>query len=64
MDHVIETSSQKNWEELISLINSTFPVLTQTRFSELNLVKLAELYKTIQTELAWNAKINSDTNTH
>ncbi len=64
INHVIETTSEKSWDSFISLIYSTFPIFTQPRFAKLNLVKLAETYKDIQTELAWAAKINSDTNTH
>ncbi len=64
IDHVIGTSSEKSWDALMRLIYSTFPILTQPRSSKLDLVKLAEIYKTIQTELAWSAKTNSDTNTH
>lgn len=64
INHVIETSSEKNWDALMRLIYSTFPILTQPRSSKLDLVKLAKVYRSIKTELIWSAKTNSDTNTH
>ena len=64
INHVIVTTFEKSWDSFASLIYSTFPIFTQPRFSQLNLVQLAKIYKDIQTELAWAAKINSDTNTH
>ena len=64
VDYAINTSSGKKWEELVSLVCSTYPFLTKQKSPELNLVELAKLYIQTQQEMAWAAKKNSDTNTH
>jgi predicted nucleic acid-binding OB-fold protein len=45
LDFVIEKSAQKNWDEFIRLVYSTYPIATQERFSELDLVALAREYE-------------------
>jgi predicted nucleic acid-binding OB-fold protein len=45
LDFVIEKSAQKNWDEFIRLVYSTYPIATQERFSELDLVELAREYE-------------------
>lgn len=44
LDFVIEKTHFLNWSEFISLIYSTYPVVTQKRYSLLNLEELAKLY--------------------
>ncbi len=45
LDFVIEKSASKNWDEFIRLVYSTYPIATQERFSELDLVELAREYE-------------------
>lgn len=45
LSFVIDSTASKNWEQFIQLVYSTYPVLTQERYSVLNLVELAEAYK-------------------
>ncbi len=45
LDFVISTSASKNWDDFIKLVYSTYPIVTQERFSKLDLVGLAEKYE-------------------
>lgn len=45
LDFVISTSASKNWDDFIKLVYSTYPIITQERFSKLDLVKLAGEYE-------------------
>jgi hypothetical protein len=45
LDFVIEKSAEKNWDEFIRLVYSTYPIATQERFSDLDLVNLAQEYE-------------------
>jgi hypothetical protein len=45
LDHVIKATSPKNWDEFIQLVYSTYPILTQPRFSKLDLVALATRFR-------------------
>lgn len=51
LDSVIETTKRQSWNEFIRLVYSTYPVMTQDRFSTLNLVALARSYAEDQTSL-------------
>jgi hypothetical protein len=44
LDSIIETTNRQSWNEFIRLIYSTYPVMTQDRFSPLNLAALARGY--------------------
>lgn len=46
LDFVIEKTCRLNWTEFINLIYSTYPVVTQPRYTYFDLVKLAKEYKT------------------
>lgn len=46
LDFVIEKTYRLNWTEFINLIYSTYPVVTQHRYTYFDLVKLAKEYKT------------------
>lgn len=46
-DFVIRATKQKNYEDFIQLIYSTFPIISNDRYSDLNLVELAQRYKEI-----------------
>lgn len=46
-DFVIGATKQKNYEDFIQLIYSTFPIIANDRYSDLNLVELAQRYKEI-----------------
>jgi hypothetical protein len=45
LDFVINSSACKNWDDFIKLVYSTYPIVTQERFSKLDLVKLAKEYE-------------------
>jgi len=45
LDYVISSSASKNWDDFIKLVYSTYPIVTQDRFSKLDLVKLAREYE-------------------
>lgn len=45
LDWVVDKSRQMPWNRFIRLVYSTYPILTQDRGTELNLVKLATEYK-------------------
>jgi hypothetical protein len=44
IDSVIASTAEKNWNEFIRLVYSTYPIITQNRFSKLDLVELARRY--------------------
>lgn len=45
LDFVIDSTHTKTWNEFIALVYGTYPIRTQPRFSELDLVSLAKHYK-------------------
>lgn len=45
LDDIIEMTGPLNWQQFIKLIYSTYPILTQDRYSRLDLVPLAHEYK-------------------
>lgn len=45
LDHVIETTKYKTYTGFIKLVYSTFPIVSQSRYTELDLVALASKYK-------------------
>ena len=44
-DFVIDATKEKNYEDFIQLVYSTYPVMSSSRYSDLNLVGLAQEYK-------------------
>lgn len=44
LDYVIESTSAKYWDDFIEIVYSTYPVVTQERYTPLNLEKLAKTY--------------------
>ena len=46
-DFVINATKQKNYEDFIQLVYSTYPVISNDRYSDLDLVGSAEKYKEI-----------------
>lgn len=46
-DFVINATKQKNYEDFIQLVYSTYPVISNDRYSDLDLVESAEKYKQI-----------------
>lgn len=48
LDHVIEVTAPKYWNDFIQLVYSTYPIVTQPRFAKLDLVALAQEYKADQ----------------
>lgn len=47
VDFVINATKSKNYEDFIRLVYSTYPVITHDKYSELDLVPLADEYKRI-----------------
>jgi len=47
VNFVINATKSKNYEDFIKLVYSTYPVITNDKYSELDLVRLAEEYKKI-----------------
>ncbi len=45
LDHVIETTSKLYWNDFIALVYSTYPIRTEPRYSQLDLVALASEYR-------------------
>jgi uncharacterized protein YwgA len=45
LDFVINTTKSKFWDDFIRLVYSTYPIVTQSRFSTLDLEDLARRYK-------------------
>ncbi len=45
LDFVIESTAPKHWDDFIRLVYSTYPIVTQPRGSQLDLVKLAQDYR-------------------
>lgn len=51
LDFVIKATATKNWSAFIQLVYSTYPIRSQPRFSDLDLVTLANDYVREQYEL-------------
>jgi hypothetical protein len=51
LDSIIASTAEKNWNEFIRLVYSTYPIITQDRFSKLDLVELARRYAEDQASL-------------
>lgn len=45
VDFVIDATKAKNYEDFIKLVYSTYPVITNSKYSQLDLVSLAKDYK-------------------
>ena len=45
LDHVIEQTKPLTWQPFINLVYSTYPIATQPRYQELDLVALAKSYR-------------------
>lgn len=50
LDFVIRATKDKNYEEFIKLVYSTYPVVSNSRYSDLDLVKMARDYKALALE--------------
>jgi len=50
VDFVINATKSKNYEDFIKLVYSTYPVLTSSKYSPLDLVSSAQQYKKILAE--------------
>jgi hypothetical protein len=51
LDFIIEKTARKTWADFITLVYSTYPIITQIRFSDLDLVTLAQEYKQVKSSL-------------
>ena len=47
LDFVIESTKSKNYEDFIKLVYSTYPVVSSSKYNDLDLVKMAKEYKEI-----------------
>lgn len=56
LDFVISATKDKNYEDFIRLVYSTYPVVSQSRYSDLDLVTLAKEYKEISAHAKLAAK--------
>ncbi len=45
---MINATKNKNWEDFIRLVYSTYPCVTQPKGSQLNLVELAKKYEKVR----------------
>jgi hypothetical protein len=54
-DFVIDATKQKNYEDFIQLVYSTFPVISNDRYSDLDLVDLAKKYQELLAKSSSNA---------
>lgn len=50
LEYVVKATKDKYWDEFIRLVYSTYPILTEPRFSTLDLVALAEEYRATRGE--------------
>lgn len=51
LNHVIEETAPLYWNDFIKLVYSTYPILANDRYAELNLEELARRYKKEQRQL-------------
>lgn len=51
LDHVIEKTSRRNWDDFIKLVYSTYPILSNQKGAELDLERLAHEYVEEQDKL-------------
>ncbi|EKT4489718.1 Panacea domain-containing protein [Shewanella algae] len=47
LDFVIESTKSKNYEDFIKLVYSTYPVVSSSKYNDLDLVKMAQEYREI-----------------
>lgn len=47
LDFVISSTKRKNYEDFIKLVYSTYPVVSSSRYSDLDLISMAKEYKSI-----------------
>ena len=52
LQFVIDRTAEKSWDAFISLVYSTYPIITQLRYADLDLVSLAQEYKHFKPLLA------------
>ena len=50
LDHVVQTCAPLYWNEFMRLVYSTYPVMTQPRYTVLELPQRASEYKTLKDE--------------
>lgn len=48
LDHIVTITASKYWNPFMELVYSTYPVMTSSKHSELNLVELAKDYKAME----------------
>lgn len=51
LNHVISTTKDLTWAKFIELVYSTYPVVSQDRYTTLDLVRLAEDYRELKEAL-------------
>ena len=50
LDKIIDISKRKSWDEFITLVYSTYPIVVSDRYSTLDLIKLAKDYQAKKKE--------------
>lgn len=58
LDHVIAETNRLYFNDFIKLVYSTYPIVTQPRYQELDLVELAGEYEQLQDKLSEEAAAN------
>jgi len=53
LNHVIKTTRPKTWSAFLDLVYATYPVATQPRYTDLDLVSLAAQYRDVRQDLNW-----------
>jgi len=53
LDFVIQVTQKLTWSDFIRLVYSTYPIMSEPRFSSLNLVTLADDYRLQQEDIGW-----------
>ena len=48
LNRVIEVTKDKTWDQFITFVYSTYPIINSSRYSSLNLVELATEYKKLK----------------
>ena len=49
IDHIIQITHRKSWDEFIQLVYSTYPIVNSERYRSLNLVEMAKDYRKSKT---------------
>jgi hypothetical protein len=57
LDFMIQATEKLTWNDFIKLIYSTYPIMSEPRYSSLDLVTLANDYQIQQEDIGWNSGV-------